>query len=266
MISRIIKGEVSVISLSLQLRLIALTETLIILDITKNRIQSLFYYTLKVSNKIQNSKEGHSTSERFKKPCADRVFYLGFVAFFSLRYSWNTCLYFRWPFRVLSILIFQKFFKLRLIHQANQGIVFIQLLIVQCKLCDRALHMTKYPELSAARGIEIETSMYNNLYYISFPYFRVNVWTTTFFTKCDGPSDICNAHLYHAQTCQLVKFGHAFRQILWNIICKNPGHHNPPLPLCAPFVWSYHQIFGSGVGGCLGAHDCFDIVLFLLLQ
>ena len=28
------------------------------------------------------------------KPCADRVFYSGFVAFFSLRYSWNTCLYF----------------------------------------------------------------------------------------------------------------------------------------------------------------------------
>ena len=66
-ISRIIKGEVSVISRSRRPSLITLTETLIILDNTKNRIQWLFYYTLKVSNKIQNSNEEHSTSESFIK-------------------------------------------------------------------------------------------------------------------------------------------------------------------------------------------------------
>ena len=52
-ISRIIKGEAIVI------------EALIILDFTKNRIQQLFYYTLKVSIKIQNKNKGHGTSERF---------------------------------------------------------------------------------------------------------------------------------------------------------------------------------------------------------
>ena len=110
------------------------------------------------------------------KPCADEVFHPSSLFFISLRYSSNTCLYFRWPFRVLNILICYKCFNLRSINRANYTSVFIQLWILQCELCDRAVHITKhplwlcdraqhttkYPELSAAFGIEIETSMYNN--------------------------------------------------------------------------------------------------------
>ena len=48
MISRIIKVEIGVISQSRRLRLITMTKTLIILDITKTKSNKklLFYYTL----------------------------------------------------------------------------------------------------------------------------------------------------------------------------------------------------------------------------
>ena len=46
---------------------------------------------------MQNSNERPSIPQNVFKAYADRVFYLplGFVAFFSLIYYWNTCLYFR---------------------------------------------------------------------------------------------------------------------------------------------------------------------------
>ena len=89
MISRpIIKGEVSVISRSQRLRPITLTETLIILDNTKNRIQSLFHYPPDYTA-VKNT-----VPQKVFKSCANRVFYSGFEAFFSLKHSWNTCLFF----------------------------------------------------------------------------------------------------------------------------------------------------------------------------
>ena len=55
-ISRIIKVEVGVISRSRRLRLITLTETLIILDITKTESNAeLFYYT------FNEKKNGHDS-------------------------------------------------------------------------------------------------------------------------------------------------------------------------------------------------------------
>ena len=75
-------------------------------------------YILKVSNKMQNSNEGHSTSKCFLTLCWQSPLF-GFY----LRYSRNTCLNCRWPFSVLTILIFYKCFNFRPINRANRNTV-----------------------------------------------------------------------------------------------------------------------------------------------
>ena len=92
------------------------------------------------------------------KSCPYGVFYSDSEAFFSSRYSCNTCLYFRWLFWVLGIVIFYEYFSFSLDKSRKSSHC---LSFTECELCDRADQITKYPELSVARGIELETSMYN---------------------------------------------------------------------------------------------------------
>ena len=116
-IFRTIKGEVSVISRSRRLRLITLIETLIILEITKTEFNNWFIIHWKSQINYKTAMKNKVPQNVFTcKYCANRVFYSGFEAFLSLRYSWNTCLYFHWLFLacVLSIFIFYKYYSFSL--------------------------------------------------------------------------------------------------------------------------------------------------------
>ena len=77
----------------------------------------------------------------------------------------------------------------RLINRANRATVYRSLSAsyatalttwqITLRLCDRADHMTKYPELSAARGKEIETSMYDKMFYYPTELGRVQITPKT---------------------------------------------------------------------------------------
>ena len=69
MISRITKVEVSVISQSRRLRLITLTETLIILDITKTESNNFFLLYI-VLKQITTNALSHRTQFIFDAPCS----------------------------------------------------------------------------------------------------------------------------------------------------------------------------------------------------
>ena len=107
-----------------------------------------------------------TVSQNVFKSCADRIFYHRFCSFLFLEILLKhlpiLSLTFSCSQHPYLLFFIYFFFNFRSIYQANKAIVFVQLWIVQCELRHHAVHMTKYPELSAARGIETETSMYNN--------------------------------------------------------------------------------------------------------
>ena len=72
-ISRIIKVEVRVISRSRRLRLITLTETLIILDITKTESNNCFYYTLNAKNLESHVSASSQTASKHESREVDMI-------------------------------------------------------------------------------------------------------------------------------------------------------------------------------------------------